>query len=81
MPANVYPIYYIQVLRELEKGDKTKRELREKLGLPNSSIYRAIYRMQVDGLVVREQKGREEIVRITEKGKEYLETLRRLLST
>ena len=77
---NVYPIYYIQVLRELEKGDKTKRELREKLGLSNSHLYRAIYRMQVDGLVVREQRGREEILKLTEKGREYLEDLRRLLT-
>ncbi|BDC18241.1 transcriptional regulator [Acidianus sp. HS-5] len=80
MPQNIYPIYYIQTLKELEKKESTKRELREKLNLTNSRLYRAIYKLQIDGLITKEVRNEEEFWKLTEKGREYLKQLKELVT-
>lgn len=80
MPQNVYPIYYIQILKELEKKERTKQELRESLKLTNSQLYRAIYRLVLDGLIIKEIKNGKELWKLTENGREYLRQLKEIVT-
>jgi len=80
MPQNLYPIYYIQVLKQLEKNESTKRELLQKLNLTHNKLYRSLDRLQLDGLVAKEMKDGKEYYKLTEKGKEYLELLKKLVN-
>ncbi|MEM4114648.1 ArsR family transcriptional regulator (plasmid) [Sulfolobus tengchongensis] len=74
-----YPIYYYSILRELEKGAKTKKELKKKLSLSDSKLYRAYYRLLLDGIITREEKEGNEYLILTDKGKELLRSLREIV--
>ena len=80
MAQNIYPFYYIRILKELEKKESTKKELREKLGIPTSKVYRAIYRLQIDELIAKEMRDGVEFWKLTDKGREYLKQLKELVN-
>jgi len=80
MPQNMYPIYYIQVLKQLEKNESTKRELLQKLNLTHNKLYRSLDRLQLDGMVIKETKDGKEYFKLTEKGKQYLELLKKVVN-
>lgn len=80
MSKNLYPIYYLEVLKEIEKGEKSFTELRERTKLDRNKLWRALTRLQLDGLIQKAGEGRNEKHRITEKGREYLKQLKELVT-
>ncbi|ADX82318.1 ArsR family transcriptional regulator [Sulfolobus islandicus] len=79
MSKNLYPIHYLEVLKEIEKGEKSFTELREITKLDRNKLWRALTRLQLDGLIQKAGEGRNEKYRITEKGREYLKQLKELV--
>ena len=77
---NLYPIHYLEVLKEIEKGEKSFTELRERTKLDRNKLWRALTRLQLDGLIQKVGEGRNEKYRITEKGREYLKQLKELVT-
>ncbi len=63
------------------KNESTKRELLQKLNLTHNKLYRSLDRLQLDGLVAKEMKDGKEYYKLTEKGKEYLELLKKLVNS
>lgn len=80
MSKNLYPIYYLEVLKEIEKGEKNFTELRERTKLDGNRLYRALMRLQLDGLIVKTSNEYNAKYRITEKGREYLERIKRTVN-
>jgi len=49
MSKNLYPIHYLEVLKEIEKGEKSFTELRERTKLDRNKLWRALTRLQLEG--------------------------------
>ena len=80
MTKNLYPIHYLEVLKEIEKGEKSFTELREITKLDRSKLWRALTRLQLDGLIQKTSNEINAKYRITEKGREYLKQLKELVT-
>ena len=80
MAKTLYPIHYLEVLKEIEKGEKNFTELREITKLDRNKLWRALTRLQLDGLIQKDGDEYNAKYRITEKGREYLEQLKKLVT-
>ncbi|MFP3347461.1 MAG: hypothetical protein RXR17_08540 [Sulfolobaceae archaeon] len=53
MSKNLYPIHYLEVLKEIEKGEKSFLEFRERTKLDMNKLWRALTRLQLEGAITR----------------------------